>query len=452
MSLTPSSNTPAGTVPDDLFQIALDAVEYALPLYEMARMRSATAPRADQAGRFAGDSPETTLRWANLFSHTRRLLGPQDRRVVTPNNDTIYSSAWFDLSRGPILVSVPAMGERYYVLGLLDMYTNPFGYIGTRATGGDAGTFLVHGPGWHGDVPEGARALACPTDAVWVIGRILVDNDDDLAAAIALQDQLVIKPAPGSDAQVPGRIDTGMQPNERLGDPVRFAQVVNRALAENPPPAAEAALLARFAACGIGADLKDAALTDAQRDVLARAIAQQTRDLAVPAPADLGGGWSLSFDLDESFGDDYPKRAYVAINYIGALGVSEAMYPMGDYDADGAQLDGSASSYVLRFPAGGGVQTGAFWSLTAYDKESCLLVENAIQRYSLGDRTPGLTYDADGSLRIALSAQEPAEPTLRANWLPVPAGRFYLTLRIYVPSAAHLERRFAYPPIERQRA
>ncbi|WP_179404400.1 DUF1254 domain-containing protein [Burkholderia guangdongensis] len=434
---------------DTLDAAAADAVQFALPLYEMSRMRSATAPRADHAGRFAGDSPESTLRWANLWSHTRRLLGPQDRKVVTPNNDTLYSSAWLDLSRGPLVLRVPAMGERYYVLGLLDMYTNPFGYVGTRTTGRDAGAFLVHGPGWRGDVPDGMRALACPTDAVWMIGRMLVDDDTDLAAAVALQDQLTIEPAPGSDAQVPCRIDTGMQPNERLGDPEVFARVVNRALAGNPPPADEASLVARFAACGIGAALDGVPPTDAQRDALARAIRDAIRTLSEASPSTLGGGWALPVDLLESFGTDYRQRARTALSYIGALGIREAMYLMADRDADGALLDGHAS-YVLHFPPGGAPRTDAFWSLTAYERESCMLADNAIGRYSLGDRTPGLQHDADGGLRIAMSAREPADPVLRRNWLPAPPGRFYLALRLYVPGDAHIERRFAYPPIERQ--
>src|SRR5687767_4945391 len=112
-----------------------DAILYTLPLYEMARMRAMTCPRRDAAGTFAGTSPDSTLRWVNHFIHTRQLLGPQHRQVVTPNNDTLYSNAWLDLSQGPLSITVPASGDRYYVLGLLDFYTNPFGYIGTRTTG-----------------------------------------------------------------------------------------------------------------------------------------------------------------------------------------------------------------------------------------------------------------------------------------------------------------------------
>lgn len=439
-------STPAA---DDLFRIAVDAVQFALPLYEMARMRSATCPRIDQAGRFAGRSPESTLRWANHWVHSRKLLGPSDRQVVTPNNDTLYSSAWFDLSRGPVLIQVPEMRSRYYVLGLLDMYTNPFGYIGSRTTGNAAGTFLLHGPGWCGEVPPEVRALSCPTNTVWLIGRILVDGEDDLAAAIALQDQLMIKTAPDSDARVPSLIEAGMQPKERFGDPERFAQIVNGVLACDPPPHEAMGDVERFAECGIGPNLEASQLSGAQRDALERAIRHVTQELSGAPPAALGGGWALPVDVSESFGTDYRKRAQVALNYIGALGIEEAMYIVADRDAQGALLDGDAT-YVLRFAPGAAPQTKAFWSLTAYEKATCMLVENAIGRYSVGDRTRGLTLDADGGLSIAISAREPAEPTLRRNWLPAPPGRFYLALRLYVASAAHLKREFAYPPIERR--
>lgn len=446
MSFIESPETP---VDASRFDLAVEAVQFTLPLYEMARMRSATSPRVDHTGRFAGESPESLKRWANEWFHTRELLGPQHRRVVTPNNDTLYSSAWFDLSDGPLVIRVPAMQTRYYVLGLLDFYTNPFGYIGTRTTGNDAGAFFLHGPAWRGEVPAGMCAVACPTDAIWLIGRILVDGEDDLAEGVALQDQFTVEPAPGSGAQVPKLIEAGIQPTERLGDADRYAQVVNHALAANPAPPDAMATLARFASCGVGALHQHTPLDDAQRATLERAIVHVTRELTGAPPLALGGGWALPVDVRESFGDDYRERAQVALCYIGALGIEEAMYITADCDADGATLDGNAP-YVLHFAAGNAPQVDAFWSLTAYEKATCMLAGNAIARYSVGDRTRSLRYDEDGGLRIAISADEPADPVLRCNWLPAPAERFYLALRLYVPRKAHLERTFVYPPIHRQ--
>jgi hypothetical protein len=430
-------------------ELAVEAVQFALPLYEMARMRAATCPRFDSAGRLAGAGPDAPERWANQFLHVRELLGPQHRRVVTPNNDTLYSNAWLDLSEGPLVIRVPVMQARYYVLGLLDMYTNPFGYIGTRTSGNDAGAFFLHGPHWQGEVPEGMRAIACPTDSVWLIGRILVDGEADVAAAVQLQDQLVIEAAPGSAARVPCPIDADMQPQEKLGDPERFVQVVNATLAGNPPPDVDRDVVARFEAFGVGAQCTGTALDRGARETLARAIAHVTNTLSGAPPLELGGGWALPVNVSASFGTDYRTRAQVALNYIGALGIEEAMYITADCDAQGAWLDGR-STYVLHFGPQATPQVDAFWSLTAYEKASCMLAENAIQRYSLGDRTRGLHYDEDGGLHIAISAEEPRDPLLRANWLPAPAERFYLALRLYMPRAAHLKRQFVYPPLMRQ--
>jgi hypothetical protein len=433
---------------NELAAIAHEAVLFTFPLYEMARMRAAASARRDADGNFAGGSPNSTLRWMNRWVHTRQLLGPQNREVVTPNNDTLYSSVWLDLSAGPLLLNVPDMGERYYILGLLDFYTNPFGYIGSRTTGTAAASFLLHGPDWQGEVPQGARALSCPTPCVWMIGRFLVDGPGDLEEVVALQDRFVLTPLGQHDATVPMLVDVGMQPRERASDPVRFAQVVNGALFENPPAPESVRAVERFAQCGIGPHCDAAALDTAQREAIAQAIVEVTQELSQPQPSELGGGWFLPVSVSESFGVRYRERAQVARNYIGALGSEEAMYVVADRDADAVPLHGDVG-YVLHFPPGGLPQTEAFWSITAYDKASCLLIENAIGRYSLGDRTPGLCYDDDGGLRIAVSSQQPVDGVLRANWLPAPAAAFYLALRLYVPRVTHLARTFRYPAVER---
>lgn len=428
---------------DDMQQLARDAIIYTLPLYEMARMRAATCPRRNPAGMFAGDGPASTLRWVNQLIHTRELLGPQHRQVVTPNNDTLYTNAWIDLSRGPVLLDVPDFAGRYYVLGLLDFYTNPFGYLGSRTTGTRAGTFLLHGPDWHGSVPAGVQAVACPTSAVWMIGRLLVNGADDLQAVHALQDAIALKQLDGQPAAF--RLDVGMQAQEHLGDARRFAEVVNRMLQQNAPPAAEAGMVARFAAVGIGAGVDP---SPTQIDRLDTVLRDVLGDLAEPQASDMGGGWAMSVDVRESYGTQYLQRALVARNYIGALGVQEAMYIIADRCADGAPLDGRLQ-YRLHFPAGNLPEVDAFWSLTMYDKNDCMLVANDIARYSLGDRSPSLAYDADGGLTLLLSAQPPRDLAQQGNWLPAPSGPFYVALRLYVPRAAHLDRTYRYPAIER---
>ncbi len=153
---------------------AHDAVIHTLPLFEMMRMRAATTARRHPELGFASEDRDSRMRWVNQFTHTHRKLGPDDREVVSPNNDTVYSNAWLDLSQGPVLVGTPEMGERYWVLGLLDAWTNPFAYVGRRTTGNRPQRTLVHGPHWKGTVPaDVTNVIAAPGDDVWIIGRIL---------------------------------------------------------------------------------------------------------------------------------------------------------------------------------------------------------------------------------------------------------------------------------------
>jgi hypothetical protein len=423
-----------------------EAVLYTLPLYEMARMRAMTCPRRDAAGTFAGDSPESTLRWVNHFIHTRQLLGPQHRQVVTPNNDTLYTNAWLDLSETPVLIHVPDSGDRYYVLGLLDFYTNPFAYIGTRTTGNAAGTYVLHGPDWTGELPAGATPVACPTNAVWIIGRIMAAGPSDLAAAHSFQDAFRLTALDGSAVQ--RRFDVGMRPNEEPADPARYVDVVAHALRTNPPPAHEAAWVARFAQLGIGAQASSSKLDADELAALGAAIPAVLEDIGAPQPSALGGGWFLPVEVHQSYGDNYFARAQVARNYIGALGIEEAMYLMADCDGTGAPLDGR-HAYALRFPPGRLPQVDAFWSITLYNKTDCMLVDNPLSRYSLGDRSPTLRGDPDGGLSLYFGARPPTDEDRHGNWLPAPAAPFYLTLRLYVPRAGHLNKTFEYPPITR---
>ena len=430
----------------DIDPAARQAVIYTLPLYEMARMRAATCPRRGPGGEFAAADPEATLRWCNGFTHSRALLTPANREVVSPNNDTLYDNSWLDLADGPLVIELPDMGERYWTLGFLDLWTNPFAYAGRRTTGNRAQRLFVHGPRWRGSVPEGMVEIAAPGDDLWIIGRVLVDTDAaDLARARALQDAYAIRRA--ADGVVAWKRTETLFDGRRTESPApeQFLRIVSTMLARNPPPAAEAPQLQACAAFGL-VDGQPAA-DPAARAAFAGALQQVYTRLREDAqPSDLGGGWNVPLTIRTSYGSDHLLRARVARNLIGALGIEEAMYPMCEVDADGRPLDGRAA-YELRFAPGQGPQVDAFWSLTMYGRRDCLLVPNAIDRYSIGDRTPGLVHEADGSLRIRLQATDPGPGH---NWLPAPADdEFYVVLRLYQPRAAHLEMRFAYPPLRR---
>ena len=429
----------------NLNDAARQAVIYSLPLYEMARMRAATCPRRGPGGEFAAAERESTLRWCNGFTHSRALLTPANREVVSPNNDTLYDNTWLDLSAGPLVIDVPDRGERYWTLGFLDFWTNPFAYAGRRTTGNRAQRLFVHGPGWQGNVPEGMVAIAAPGDDVWIIGRMLVDpNPADLATAHRLQDAFAIRREDGRIAWQ--RTDTGFDGRRtEVPEADAYLRVVAAALARNPAPAVEAALLDRFAVFGLrdGQPAQDPAAREAFTHTLPQVYATLRQDAQAMS---LGGGWNVPVTIRTDYGSDYPARARVARNLIGALGIEEAMYPLCEVDAEGRPLDGRGR-YELHFAPDQAPQVDAFWSMTMYGKRDCLLVPNAIERYSIGDRTPGLVWQRDGSLRIRMQADDPGPGH---NWLPTPADdHFYVVLRLYQPRDAHLQMQFNYPPLQR---
>ena len=410
------------------YHAARTAVIGTLPAFEMARMRAGNMARRHPARGFAGDSATSTLRWANQFTHTRRLLGPNDREVVTPNNDTLYTNAWLDLTEGPVLIHVPAMGDRYWTLGFLDAWTNPWAYAGRRTTGGSQQRLFVHGPDWCGEPPAGALVISAPGNDVWIIGRILVDNDhSDLEAVHALQDAFLISREDGSDALM--RVDAWLSGKD-TGVPAaaEYADIVNRMIERNPP------------ALGMPGWSNDA---ETLVDILPSVYSELREEAKT---SDAGGGWSIAVTVKTNFGQDFLTRARVARNWIGTLGIEEAMYVMAEVASDGSDLTGS-KRYEVRFPPEALPQVDAFWSLTLYRRSDCLLVANHIGRYSIGDRTPGLRRNADGGLTISIQADEPAGS---ANWLPAPQGApYYLMLRLYQPRAPHLEMSFRYPPVRR---
>lgn len=409
---------------------AREAVVQTLPLFEMMRMRAATTARRHPTLGYASEDRASRMRWVNQFTHTHRKLGPDDREVVSPNNDTVYSNTWLDLSQGPVLVDTPEMNDRYWVLGLLDAWTNPFAYVGRRTTGNRRQRTLVHGPDWRGPVPAGvSNVIAAPGQDVWIIGRILVDDAPaDLEYVRGLQAQIVTRRLDGKDAAM--RVDTRLDGRAVAVPPADlYRATVDEALARNPVPAGEA--------------LEWPVDEEELERELPRVLEQLRRE---QQPHALGGGWALQVAVREHWGGDVLARARIARNFIGALGIEEAMYPTAEVDAGGEPLHGSRA-YELRFAPDRRLRVDAFWSLTMYRRSDCLFVANPIGRYSIGDRTPGLRADPDGSLVIRIQADDPGPGH---NWLPAPRDEaFYVVLRLYQPQQDHLAFRYDYPPLRR---
>ena len=424
---------PDTTALPDLDERIAEAYLYAFAVHDLARTR-----------RHATQDPANPARVdVNALSHARRLLGPRDRWITMPNNDTLYTIAWLDLSAGPVRFAYPAMGRRYFSFAFLDPWTDNAALVSRRTHGGEARTLWLAPPGWQGTPPEGDTALRMAAHDVWLLGRVLVDGAPDLPAVHALQDAMRLH-APAVSRP------WSSEPDER--DPRAFLALADEALGRNPVPARDAALLARVAPVGLVPGAPDAwsGLDDATREAWIRAMPELRRRIRPGDPArrtSVGPHWYSGLDHIGRFGDDHAYRATIALLGLGALPREEAIYATCAQDLDGRRLDG-ANAYTLTVP--GDLPVGAFWSLSMYRMEAdgrAFFVENPIGRWTIGDRTPGIVREPDGSLVIHLRHAAPDGDAARANWLPAPDGRFVLNWRLYEPGEGLLSRRRALPGV-----
>ena len=389
----------------------------------------------------------------NQFVGIGALAGPDDRAVVAPNRDTLYSVSQLDLDDGPLVIDAPATGGRYSVIQLLDAYTNDFAYIGAGSERDAARAVAVAPPGWQGALPDGVQLIHSPTKLVWLLGRTLIDGPNDLPAAKEVLAGYAITPLERwspTQHRAPLILDAfpGAQAPVQLPAEVGFYDALGQALAADPPPPADACALRAFAAAGIGPGLMPSSAggeLDARALTAAAVAGRRLVDAAVTTTRRYNqrrsNGWSLLTGDIGRFGVDYAGRAMVADAGLGANTPEQALYPNTDTDRDGRPLDGR-HDYVVTFPRGELPPVRAFWSLTVYDRAG-FLAPNAIDRYAIGDRTAGLRYGPGRSLAVRVSHRRP-----RSNWLPAPRGRFSLWLRLYEPKPA-AARRWTPPTVTR---
>jgi hypothetical protein len=425
-----------------LQELTEKAYIFGYPLLVMdATMAKMTAPQAE------GPS------LVNRFDHVSAFPDCTFTDVVSPNNDTLYSIAWLDLKDTPMVLELPEMGDRYYVMQLLDGWTNSFASIGSRTTGNRPGAFLITGPGWRGDVPPEMTQVKAPTNMVWILGRTQTNGEADYAAVHAIQAQYRLKALTGYQAPSASPDRNPATPPERVESlPTQaFFSRLNRLMIDNPPASADRSLLSELAALNIGPGLKFDALTTLP-DTLFQAV-EKGRETALarlrdPDSGGFGskaGGWSLMPDNIGAYGTDYAFRASIARFGLGANLREDAVYPSARTDALGNVLNGG-SEYAIHFPAGRLPPVKAFWSITLYDQNQHL-VQNPINRYAIGDRDP-LIFNTDGSLTIYVSHASPG-PEKEANWLPAPESDFNLTMRLYWPEEAILNNTWPLPRLEK---
>lgn len=380
----------------------------------------------------------------NKLHSDARVLTYKDTAVVSPNSDTPYSIAWLDLRAEPIVLSVPAVeGDRYYSVQMVDGNTYNYGYIGTRATGNDAGDYMVVGPEWKGDRPSGIKKVfRSSTQFANTVFRTQLFGPDDMPNVEKVQagykvrplSKFVNEPAP---AAAPA-IDFPAASTELIK--TNFFEYLDLALEFAPATAAEEEIRAKLAKIGVGPG-KSFALKDlpaAQKQAIAEGMRGGDAKVKQYLAEKLykANGWSVS-DLwgDAAFIDgDWLKRAAGASAGIYGNDAVESVYILGRQLANGDELDGSKQNYTITFPEGKLPPVNAFWSVTMYDGKTQLLIENPINRYLINSSMlPNTKKNADGSLTLYIQHKSPGADK-ETNWLPAPDGPIYLALRMYLPT------------------
>lgn len=431
--------TPDGVVdPQHIAQ----AYDYAYPSFALSKFRwNALNER--------GNKTSTTL---NAFVHQRAMTTTADTWAASPLVDCLYSTAWLDLSAGPVTIDTPNTHDRYYVLTLIDYFSNTFSYAGSRTTGTAPQKYLVVGPDWRGPTPQGLKVVRSPTNDVYINLRVAINGADDQAVANAVQDGFSLRQQQTGAERRP----TPIKPIP--DDLENYLAVVNQALANNPPPSNDADLMQRLRTVGIcGADCSWEKLPDnvrqAWRDNFDRLTHQFDQSLDRPWTG--RPGWINYAPPGSKMGSanrvDYHRRASEISHGLGMLGLApaEAAYAAAGYSSDGQALVGS-KNYRLHIPPGG-IPSNVYWSVTLYEfkQGSEFLTTNPINRYRVSSHTPEFVGNSDGSIDVWVQATQPTGDKA-TNWLPSPAngGRFWFIARSYGPKPEVLEGKFSLPPVE----
>ncbi|WP_170153209.1 DUF1254 domain-containing protein [Roseiarcus fermentans] len=442
---------PTTVVPPDIMKgveawsgsLAVQAATYAAPMVAMYLLRDATCFKPG-----AKAKPNAIWRIENIA--TPEIAAQSG--YVTPNVNVVYGFGFMDLAAEPIILSAPDSRGRYYMIEVCDMWTNAFAYPAGGPSGYAGGTFALVGPGWKGQLPPDVTRIDCPTRWIELQPRVFVKDQADLAGAEAVLSAITVKglaerrggpaPAPADYRYEAPKIAPNVASSQLLfDDPLQFWSIFTATMNENPPPAAEVeAVLPMFKYLGIelGKPWKPEAVNPAVLAEMKQAAAGVGKLMAanVAIRDSLQGGWAIPPGNVGMPGADYLTRAIIAVVGLTANTVEQAIYYNGLLDSEGAPLTGAKRytatfsqpmTYIEPVPPG-------FWSLTMYDNVTKLTVTNPIDRYSLGASDP-IKRDADGSFTLYIQRESPGADK-ESNWLPAPAGPFYLILRNYAPAPA----------------
>lgn len=439
--------------------IAVDAYIYLYPLVSMDVTRRQLTNV--EAGKGFG-AP------MNSFANIRAYPRAEDRAVVRPNFDTLYSSAFLDIREEPMVVSVPDTDGRYYLFPMLDMWTDVFASPGWRTTGTKAENFVVVAKNWRPEqrarliddykLPKDARIIEAPTPLVWIIGRTKTDGPADYAAVHKIQDGFKVTPASqwGKTVQAaPFKLDPSVDmktPPKTQVDTMsaqKFFAYGSELMKLNPPHMTDQPIIDRMKRIGLEAgksfDPEKASATVKAAINIAPTEAQRLMAWKVQSLARTVNGWQMNTDTMGVYGNYYLKRAVVAQVGLGANLPEDAVYPFNLTDSSGQPLSG-ANRYAIHFAKGSAPPVDAFWSVTLYDEEG-FQIANELNRFALSSWMP-FQYNADGSLDLIIQNEHPGKG-MEANWLPAPKGPFTLTMRAYAPRMDILTGRWAPPAVEK---
>jgi hypothetical protein len=383
--------------------------------------------------------------------------------IVRPNVDTLYSAAYLDLTKEPLVLKVPAIADRYFSLQFIDAYSNNYDYIGSRLNDTEGGTYLVTGPNWQGTMPSEMKQIKSPSNSGAIGIRILVKSPDDVTNVNSIQDKFSLSPlsvlegkaasnststvgvtSSNTSKEVPVAPDPALIPTTGI----TIYDEIGRDIANNSPPQNDSNTIAKFKTIGIGSGLTP---SQTANDTIMQALesgitnGEQLINEKVQNIGTVVNGWSVPLGFGD-YGTHFLLRAGVAKYGLFGNSAVEAVYPTAFVDNQGQNLTGM-HNYVIHFDRGQLPPVKAFWSLTLYNNKS-YLADNLINRYAIGGLTPGLKNNTDGSLDIYIQHANPGKDK-ESNWLPSPAGDFSLNLRLYVPEESVLNGQYQYPPIEK---
>ncbi len=379
----------------------------------------------------------------NEIKNDHHVATPADTAVITPNSDTPYSFLWLDLRAEPMVISVPAVEqERYFSVQLIDGNTYNYGYVGSRATGFEAGDYLVVGPGWKGEKPEGIKQVFFSTTPfALTLFRTQLFNAEDMPGVEKVQAGYKVQPLSAFLKQPapPAAPKIDFLPATTAGIKTNFYDYLDAALQFVPVTPEDKEIRAKLATIGIGPgrtfDFKELSPEHKAAVLLAMKEGDEKVDKFLSGGMKNINGWSVgAFFGDAAFyKGDWLMRAGAAKGGLYGNDAVEAMYPYTRVDATGEKLDGSKNNYTITFPAGQLPPVNAFWSVTMYDGKSQLLIKNPINRYLLNSpMLADMKKNEDGSLTLYIQKNSPG-PDKESNWLPAPNGPIYLVMRLYWP-------------------